>query len=105
MSDRGDYQPRDEQEFQLTIDVPKDIRHDPALLQEWLHTMSVELLNADRITLDPEPDTDAGGGTEGVKVRMYVRPCGPRFLTDDDDDDERDDDDGPGDGGGGDART
>ena len=79
MPSRADHRPGDEEEFQLTIEVPRDIRHDPELLQDWLNTLSVELLNAKEITFDQDPSDAGPADTEGVKVTLSVRPCGGRF--------------------------
>lgn len=79
MPSRGRHRRGDEEDFQLAIEVPKDIRHDPVLLREWLNNLSEDLLNAEEIRFDPDPDEVDLGTTESVKVMLSVRPCGGRF--------------------------
>lgn len=79
MPGRARRRPRDEEDFQLSIEVPKNIRHDPVLLREWLNDLSEDLLNAEEITFAPDPDEVDLGTTEAVKVMLSVRPCGGRF--------------------------
>jgi hypothetical protein len=79
MSGPGDHRPGDEEDFQLTIEVPRDIRHDRHRLRAWLDKLSNDLLNAEEITFDQDSDEMDAGTTEGLKVMMTVRPCGGRF--------------------------
>jgi hypothetical protein len=78
MTQTGDDGPPDEEEFRLSVEVPKDVRDDPERLRRWLDRMSHNLLNADEIDVSQRADADAGGA-DSVSVTMRVRPCGGRF--------------------------
>jgi hypothetical protein len=95
MPDPGNHHPGGEEQFDLTVEVPRDIRHDPPALRAYLDRIARELLDAGKITINPDPDDAPVGGTESVKVTMNVRPCGVRMPAHDDDDDNDDDTHGP----------
>ena len=93
MPGSGKHHPGGEEQFDLTVEVPRDIRHDPPALRAYLDAIARDLLDAEEITFSQDPDDSPLGGTEGVKVTMNIRPCGVRMPADDDDDDDDGDDD------------
>lgn len=89
----GNHHPGGDEQYDLTVEVPRDIRHDPPALRAYLDTIARYLLNAKEITFAEDGDDSPVGGTEGVHVTMNIRPCGVRMPVGDDDDDDGDDDD------------
>ena len=89
----------DDRTYHVKIDVPRGTREDPLLLQEWLETMAVELMNAENIEVHDDSDQSDVAASDWVKVTMNVRPpCPGRVGEPGDGDDDDDDGDMGGDG-------
>lgn len=93
MPSEGNHHPGGEEHYDLTVEVPRDIRHHHDELQAYLNKIAMQLLEAEEISIAPDAEDAPIGDTESVKVTMLIRPCAPRMPAGDDDDNDGDDDD------------
>ena len=94
MPKSDDHRPQNEVEtFRLSVEVPREIRHNPIRLRQWLEALSADDARTPRASPSTRTRTTSLPVVRrGVKVVLNIRPCGPRMPADDEDDDCDDDD-------------
>jgi len=65
-----------ERSYKLVVEVPPDVKSDPAKLRKFLRDMAKDLAHNEDVEVTEDPT--GGGGANTVSVTLMVRPCGAR---------------------------